>query len=137
MPCCVLNDKPLYSITLGTIDLSESPSSTTPYSIGFVKTMHAGVLDANRPMSEQLLFCQMTPALFDAMLACLRHCYVSYSRELGQSSAAQHNSRQTGTFRAVTQKFVELEMELLKSQDSVEISNIQLDVNDTIESLVE
>eukprot|EP01083_Nonionella_stella_P024524 67650_1 len=52
--------EPLYSITLDTSDLSESPSATTPYSIGFVKTMHAGVLDANRPMSEQLFFCQMT-----------------------------------------------------------------------------
>ena len=77
-----LVDSSRYSVTIETRDLASATSS-----IAFVKTSAAhGTLDAERPLSEQLSVCQVSPKLFDSMLFTIRSCFVPFSRELGQTS---------------------------------------------------
>ena len=119
--------------------------STITSSLSVIK--QSASLDASVPLAQQLYVCTLhSPAMFDTLLSYVRHLFLPFSRTLtlppsdgaqpasdastaGQSSAA---SGDAGLYKNVSRKLGELEVELLRFQEHVDIPFITLDLHPLI-----
>jgi len=128
-----------YSFDLHHKPPSSSEKERVAGTVAFIKS--APTLDpAGAPLSAQLLTVSVNEShLFESMLAYVRHVFLPYSRAWmsgGGSApeadnAAEEGARseaETAVYRGVNRKLGELEVELLRFQDHIDIPHIVLDV---------
>ena len=125
--------------------------SSITSSIAFIK--HAPALDPSVPLSSQLYACTLqSPAMFDTILAYVRHLFLPFSRAVSlhsdeqkdgaasasassaspSSSSASSTQSDSSLYKGVSRKLGELEVELLRFQESVDIPFITLELHPAI-----
>lgn len=95
-------------------------------------------LEADKAIAGQLQVCHLDEANpFQTILSYVKQCFLPLSRVL-MANALEKNSSQSeiGTLRGVSGKLGELEVELMRSQESVVIPRITLEVDSKIAEYV-
>ena len=133
--------------------------------VAFIKAM--SVLDSRRPLGVQLFVCELNDkSPFQTILAYVRHCFLPYSKSLLSSEEKKEDSTCsycavvlievgctvvctyadsectssclfTEAIRTVNSKLNDLHLELLKSQESVELPNVTLEIDPRVVALHE
>jgi len=118
-----------YSFDLETKAPSVSDRDKSVCSVVLIKLSTS--LDASSAMSSQLLVLSLQESiLFETMLAYVRHCFLPYSRAWMSGGGEQEEKKEAdlAVYRGVNRKLGELEVELLRFQESISIPHIVLDV---------
>jgi dynein heavy chain 1 len=99
----------------------------------------AAPLDSTTPLHSQLHVVQIDEKNpFAAILAYVRHCFLPFTRSLMATALENDKTNESdlGSIRGVNTKLGELEVELLRSQEQVEIPHIILDVYKPVDDYV-
>jgi len=140
-----------HSNSKSSISYNNSSPSSTQYShsasITFIKS--TSQLSLDKPINSQIQLVQIANnAPFEAILGYVRHAFIPYSKSLAKTkqdddkerelteSEENKESNQDGAIRGVNTKLSELEVELLRSQQTVEIPHIILEVHKVIADFV-
>ncbi len=117
-----------------TLELTVAPSKAkSVHSIIFFKS--TGVLEESQPMSSQLTSCQINHnSPFESILNYVRHAFLPYSRSLVEAGDSKEGD--LAISKIVSGKLGELEVELLRSQQSVDIPLITLVIEKRIAEFV-
>jgi hypothetical protein len=112
---------------------------TSVTSVAFIKTVSA--VDKDAALTSQLHCCSLNPtAPFDSILNYVRHCFLPFSRALmasvveatATSTDEKKEAADALAIRGVNSKLSELEGELVRSQQTIDIPLITLEVHKTI-----
>ena len=120
--------------------LPPSLSSTLRASVAFIK--HSPTLDPSQPLASQLYACSLhSPALFDTLLSYVRHLFLPFSRTSPPSDdaskapgGADAAAGDEAVYRGVARKLGELEVELLRFQESIDVPFITLELHPSVAS---
>jgi len=98
-------------------------------------------IEPEQPVAQQLQMCQIDvdgENGLDGLLSLIRHWYHPYSRALLVQAMEDPDRKDTeiGVLRGVSSKLSELEVELLRSQQSMDIPHITLELHNTIAQFV-
>ncbi len=110
-------------------------AAATFTTVAYIKTVPA--IDPNVSFSSQLHAVQLNPtAPFESILSYVRHCFLPYSRAIMASSLDDGDDKKdaanAAAIRGVNNKLSELEGELLRSQQTIDIPLITLEVHKLI-----
>ena len=134
------SDEPSETFLFSTSPPSTLPASTLSTiaaSVAFIK--HSPTLDPTAPLSSQLYACSLhSPAMFDTILSYVRHLFLPFSR------TAVHPSEPDGAkpdspdeYKGVSRKLGELEVELLRFQESIDVPFITLELHPAVAAFVQ
>ena len=125
--------------------LPSATLSTIASSLAVIK--QSASLDVSVPLAQQLYVCTLhSPAMFDTLLSYVRHLFLPFSRTLtlppsdtaqptadaSTGSQSTATTGDTGLYKNVSRKLGELEVELLRFQEHVDIPFITLDLHPLI-----
>lgn len=108
-------------------------------SVAFIKTSPSLDLSSSPLSTQLLLICINESNLFESMLTYVRHCFLPYSRAWMGGVAGEDAARSESdlaVYRGVNRKLGELEVELLRFQENIDIPHIVLDVPKAIADFV-
>eukprot|EP00457_Paulinella_chromatophora_P000017 gb/GEZN01000017.1/.p1 GENE.gb/GEZN01000017.1/~~gb/GEZN01000017.1/.p1 ORF type:complete len:4783 (-),score=794.37 gb/GEZN01000017.1/:118-14466(-) len=116
-----------------------SQSNEKSTSIALIKVSSAALVAEH--LAAQLLICQIRDmAPFETILSYVRQCYLPYSRALMERADRQpaeaKGEADVAVLRGVNDKLRELEVELLRSTQSIDIPHVTLEVHRRIADFV-
>ena len=122
--------------------LPSSLSSTLRATVAFIK--HTPTLDPSQPLAAQLYTCSLhSPTLFDTLLSYVRHLFLPFSRTSPSSddpskpaTSSDATAGDEAVYRGVARKLGELEVELLRFQESIDVPFITLDLHPLVAAFV-